>query len=207
MREILGVSPIIPVAVLQPNANEIKIAQTLVLAGIPVIEVTLRTPGAIEKISAITDKVPSIVVGAGTVWSADEAQAAINAGVKFIVSPAYVASVHKVCDKHKTPYLPGVQTVTEAASCVSHGLNELKLFPANIAGGPAVIKAISSVLPETTFCPTGGISLSTAPEYLQLANVPCVGGSWVLNAETIESENWIKLHADIEQSLAHVQSS
>lgn len=201
IRDIMGLSPIIPVAVIPPEVNEIKLAQALVTGGIPVIEVTLRTAGAIEKIGSISKSVETICVGAGTVWNAVDAKAVIDAGAQFIVSPAYVEEVHLVCSERNTPYLPGVQTVTEAARCVEHDLSALKLFPANLAGGPAIIKAMSSVLAETVFCPTGGVNGETAHGYLSLPNVPCVGGSWVLDKKSIGNEDWIKVQSDVESAL------
>ncbi len=204
IRDIMQLSPIIPVAVVDPSVDEIALAQALVAGGIPVIEVTLRTEGAVDKIGSIAKNVASICVGAGTVWNADEAKAVIDNGAKFIVSPAYLDDVHQVCRTQNIPYLPGVQTVTEASRCVATGLSALKLFPANIAGGPGIIKAIGSVIPDVVFCPTGGVNGDTVSDYLALPNIPCVGGSWILDGQTVKSGDWSKIQSDVESALSKI---
>jgi len=202
IRTIMQISPIIPVAVIEQSVDEIKLANALVAGGIPVIEVTLRTTGAVEKIGSIAKNVPGICVGAGTVWSAEEAKDVIDNGAKFIVSPAYVEGVHQVCQARDIPYLPGVQTVSEAARCVAAGLDALKLFPANIAGGPGIVKAIGSVIPDVVFCPTGGVNGDTVADYLKLPNITCVGGSWILNGQAVKNSDWGKIQADVESALS-----
>ncbi len=190
IHNVLSISPVIPVVVLPPEVDAVKLAQALVAGGIGVIEITLRTPNAIDCIASIVEEVSDICVGAGTVWNSDEAEKVVAAGAQFIVSPSFVKSVFEVCEKHGIPYLPGVATVGEAAECKSSGLTAVKVFPANIVGGPSAIKAFASVLPQLTYCPTGGVNLDSAPEYLALDNIVCVGGSWIIEKETILAGDW-----------------
>lgn len=199
--EFMRLSPVIPVAVLPGDSNAVKIAQTLAYGGIPVIEVTLRTSGAVAAIEQIATRAKEVCVGAGTVWSERQAEQAINAGARFVVSPGYSEAVHGVCRKSSIDYLPGVQTLTEAYNCARSGLSSVKLFPAAVCGGVAMVKAIHSVLPMLTICPTGGITADTAADYLAQPNVPCVGGSWLLPSNLVQDEDWIKINALAEQTV------
>lgn len=206
IEEIMAVSPVIPVVAIPDNVDPVKLAQALQHGGINIIEVVLRTASAHQAIEAICSKVSGMCAGAGTVWTAEDANRVIDAGVKFIVSPAYSAPVHDVCKARDISYLPGVQTVTEAARCFEAGISALKFFPANIAGGPGAIKAITSVLPEVTFCPTGGVNQDSAPGYLSLPNVPCVGGSWVLDKEDLVNEDWMAVNAKVLEAFKALKS-
>ena len=196
MKEIIPIlerSPVIPVAVIRAGTPARELAGALLAGGIPIIEVTLRTPEGLAAIAEIKREIGGICTGAGTVWTAQEALKAIEAGADFVVSPGRADEVFKICRMHGVPYLPGVQTVSEAAYWQRQGLAAVKFFPAGVAGGVAALEAFSSVLPELKFCPTGGISAATAPDYLALPAVPCVGGSWLLDQKAIAAGDWSRI--------------
>jgi len=195
IREVLGLSRVIPVAVLPDDADAAAVAQALLRGGVPVIEVTLRTAGALDAIGRIAREVPGVCAGAGTVWNARDAERAIEQGARFIVSPGRTDDVLEVCQSWGVPYLPGVQTVSEAAHWVRQGLRAVKFFPAGVAGGVAALKALGSVLPELLFCPTGGITAASAPDYLALPQVPCIGGSWLVEQEAVARGDWARIEA------------
>ncbi len=190
---ILQRSPVIPVAVVGAGVSACDLARALLAGGISIIEITLRTPQGLAAIGEIKRRVSGICIGAGTVWTAQEALQAMNAGAEFVVSPGRSDEVFKVCRMRGVPYLPGVQTVSEAAHWSQQGLAAVKFFPAGVAGGVAALKAFSSVLPDLKFCPTGGISAATAPDYLALPSVPCVGGSWLLEEQAIAAGDWRRI--------------
>jgi 2-dehydro-3-deoxyphosphogluconate aldolase/(4S)-4-hydroxy-2-oxoglutarate aldolase len=181
------------VASIPNRADSISMARALQAGGIHIIEVMFRTRGALPAIEAIAGEFPRMQVGAGTVWTAEQARDAIAAGAGFIVSPGGMDEVYDVCMEHAVPYLPGVQTVTEAAHWWRRGLRALKFFPAAAAGGPAALKAMGAVLPEVQFVPTGGISLKSAPDYLALPNVPCVCGSWLVPLGALDTQDWARV--------------
>ncbi len=199
--EILSISPIIPVAIIPDGVDAVELARALSSGGINIIEVTLRTPSAIDSIRSISSALKDVCVGAGTVWNADDAEQVIDAGAQFIVSPAFVQTVFEVCTKRSIPYLPGLATVTEAAHCAELGLSAVKVFPANIVGGPAAIKAFASVLPDLKYCPTGGVNLELASDYLALDNVVCVGGSWVIQKDKILAGDWTSVEKTAQDTL------
>lgn len=185
--------PVIPVVVINDSANAIDLARTLVEAGLTKIEITLRTSAALSSIELIANAVPEAIVGAGTVINEKTAQSALNAGAKYLVSPGATTSVLSALDSTKLPYLPGAATVSEALALVEHGVNTAKFFPAVESGGTAWLKAVSSVIPQLFFCPTGGISASNYKDFLSLPNVVCVGGSWVAPSKLIEEKNWTEI--------------
>lgn len=188
--EVFAIAPVIPVVVVPDAEAGVAIARALAAGGIRVIEVTLRTEAGIDAIKAIAGEVDRICVGAGTVWSAAQADAAIDAGAQFLVSPGITDEVMGVARGRDVAYLPGAQTVSEIAHLDRQGATATKLFPASVAGGPAAIKAFSSVFPELVFCPTGGIKEDTVADYLALDAVPCVGGSWLTPADAIAAGDW-----------------
>ena len=187
---ILQRVPVIPVAVIPRDLDPVNMASALLAGGIPVMEVTLRTPEGLPAIRRIHKEMEQMCVGAGTAWTAREAEEAIAAGAEFVVSPGRSDAVHAACLAHGVPYLPGVQTVSEAAYWMGQGLEAVKFFPASVAGGPAALKAFSSVLPGLSFCPTGGVSAANAPEYLALPSVPCVGGGWLFEKDAMAEGHW-----------------
>ncbi|MBX3588368.1 MAG: bifunctional 4-hydroxy-2-oxoglutarate aldolase/2-dehydro-3-deoxy-phosphogluconate aldolase [Ramlibacter sp.] len=191
--QVMQDAPVIPVIVLQDVAHAAPLARALVAGGIRMLEVTLRTPVALACIEAIARDVPEAVVGAGTVRSAADAQAAALAGARFAVSPGYTPAVGRACHDLGLPLLPGVATGSEIMMAQEDGYTELKFFPALQAGGLAMLKAWQGPFGDVRFCPTGGISPANAPDFLALANVACVGGSWLTPADAVARGDWARL--------------
>ncbi|MFL1376393.1 bifunctional 4-hydroxy-2-oxoglutarate aldolase/2-dehydro-3-deoxy-phosphogluconate aldolase [Nocardiopsis protaetiae] len=188
--DILDLAPVMPVVVLHDAGAAVPLARALVAGGLPGIEVTLRTPAALDAIERIAAEVPEAVVGAGTVTTPDQAAAAAKAGARFLVSPGSTAALAAAMTDTGLPFLPGVSTVSEALALLEHGVSELKFFPAEAAGGAAFLKSLSGPLPQVRFCPTGGITPASAPDYLALPNVGCVGGSWLTPADAVAAGDW-----------------
>ena len=191
--EVMRDAPVIPVIVLHDVAHAVPLARALVAGGIRMLEVTLRTPQALQCIEAIAREVPDAVVGAGTIRSAADAQASALAGARFGVSPGYTRSVGKACHDIGLPLLPGVATGSEIMTAQEDGYTQLKFFPAMQAGGLPMLKAWQGPFGDVTFCPTGGISLANAHEFLALANVACVGGSWIVPTDAIANGDWARI--------------
>lgn len=190
---VLKLSPVIPVVTVEDPADAVPLARALLAGGIGVIELTLRTPTALTSMRLIADEVPDIVVGAGTILTPGQADGAVAAGVQFLVSPGATPALLAAMNSLEVPVLPGVATVGEVLMVLDHGLTAMKFFPAGPAGGPAYLAAIGAPIPHVTFCPTGGISLATAPDYLCLANVACVGGSWLTPADAVAAKDWSRV--------------
>ena len=182
-------APVIPVLVIEDLRHARPLARALVAGGLRVLEVTLRTDCAIEAIAEMAT-VPGARVGAGTVVSAHDAARARAAGAEFAVSPGATPGLIAACIAQSLPLLPGAATASEAMVLLEQGYRTMKFFPAGPAGGPALLKALNGPLPQATFCPTGGITLTNAPDYLRLANVACVGGSWVAPIEAMKAGDW-----------------
>lgn len=190
---VLDLAPVMPVVVLE-NANDaVPLARALVAGGLPAIEVTLRTPAALSAIRAIADEVPEAVVGAGTVVTPKNAAEAVAAGARFLVSPGATPALLDAMEASGAPFLPGVSTASEAMALLEREVNEMKFFPAEASGGAAALKALAGPLPQARFCPTGGITLATAATYLALANVGCVGGSWMVPGEALAAGDWQRI--------------
>ena len=185
--------PVIPVIVLQRLDDALPLAEALLAGGVKVLEVTLRTPVGLAAIEAIAKALPEAVVGAGTLRSAADAQAARDAGARFGVSPGYTALLGAACRRIGLPLLPGVATASEVMAAQADGLDFLKFFPAAQAGGRAMLKALAGPFPDVAFCPTGGISAETAPQYLALPNVRVCGGSWLTPADALDSGDWARI--------------
>uniref|UniRef100_UPI000E5B41E6 bifunctional 4-hydroxy-2-oxoglutarate aldolase/2-dehydro-3-deoxy-phosphogluconate aldolase n=1 Tax=Caldimonas tepidiphila TaxID=2315841 RepID=UPI000E5B41E6 len=177
--ELAAHGPVIPVIVLERVEHAVPLAEALVAGGVKVLEVTLRTAAALQCIEAIARAVPQAVVGAGTVRTAADAQAAMDAGSRFAVSPGYTASLGETCRRIGLPLLPGVSTASEVMAANDDGLDFLKLFPATAVGGIPLLKALAGPFPDVRFCPTGGITPENAPQFLALPNVAVCGGSWL----------------------------
>jgi 2-dehydro-3-deoxyphosphogluconate aldolase/(4S)-4-hydroxy-2-oxoglutarate aldolase len=191
--QVMQDAPVIPVIVLNDVAHAVPMARALVEGGIRMLEVTLRTPQALACIEAIAKAVPEAVVGAGTLRSKADAQAAANAGARFAVSPGYTSALGAACRDLGLPLLPGVATGGEIMAAQEDGFSALKFFPALQAGGSAMLKAWSGPFFDVKFCPTGGISLQNAPEFLALPNVLCVGGSWLVPADALAQGDWVRI--------------
>jgi 2-dehydro-3-deoxyphosphogluconate aldolase/(4S)-4-hydroxy-2-oxoglutarate aldolase len=185
--------PVIPVVVVDEVEHAVPVAQALVAGGLPVIELTLRTPVAVDAIRRIATEVPDILVGAGTIVEPQQAKEAAEAGAQFLVSPGSTPSLLAAMSETGLPNLPGVATVSEILALLEHGYREMKFFPAEASGGVPFLKAVSSPLPAARFCPTGGVSPSNAGDYLGLPNVGCVGGSWITPKAALEAGDWAQV--------------
>lgn len=193
--DILGVGPVIAVIAIERLEYAVPLARALVAGGIRVIEVTLRTPVALPALRAIAGEVEGVIVGAGTITRAEDFDACRHAGAAFGVSPGLTSELAAAAKASGLPLLPGVMTPSEVIAARAAGFLQLKLFPALQAGGPAMLKALAGPFPDVTFCPTGGITVATAAEYLALRNVACVGGSWLAPADAIADGNWSRVTA------------
>ena len=185
--------PVIPVIVLQRVEDAVPLAEALLAGGIKVLEVTLRTPVALRCIEAIARALPQALIGAGTLRSAADAQAALDAGSRFAVSPGYTAEIGAACRRIGLPLLPGVATASEVMAASADGLGFLKFFPAVQAGGLAMLKALGGPFPDILFCPTGGITVESAPQFLALPNVKVCGGSWLTPADAVATGDWARI--------------
>lgn len=189
-----GLAPVIPVLVIEDAGKARPLAEALVAGGLPVLEVTLRTPAALEAIRAMAE-VPGGHVGAGTLISGDDVRAAKAAGATFGVSPGATDALLQACEDEGLPLLAGAATASEAMRLLARGYDMLKFFPAEASGGAAALKALGGPLPQISFCPTGGVSPANAGDYLKLGTVPCVGGSWIAPAGLVASGDWGAIEA------------
>ncbi|MEY2689662.1 MAG: hypothetical protein RL375_3861 [Pseudomonadota bacterium] len=185
--------PVIPVIVLDRLDDAVPLARALVAGGVRVLEVTLRTPVAMDAMRAIMAQVPEAIVGAGTVRTVDDARAVHAIGCRFAVSPGYTPDIGRVCREIGLPLLPGVSTASEVMMANADGYRFLKLFPASAVGGANLLKAFASPFHDVAFCPTGGISYETAPQYLSLPNVKVCGGSWLTPADALQAGDWARI--------------
>ncbi|MGC5342727.1 bifunctional 4-hydroxy-2-oxoglutarate aldolase/2-dehydro-3-deoxy-phosphogluconate aldolase [Streptomyces sp. DT24] len=190
---VLDLAPVVPVVVLDDAADAVPLARALVAGGLPAIEVTLRTAAALDAIRAVSAEVPDAVVGAGTVISVRNVSDTVTAGARFLVSPGWTDALLDAMKASGLPFLPGVSTTSEVVALLERGVSEMKFFPAEAAGGTAYLKALSAPLPQARFCPTGGITLTSAPAYLALPNVGCVGGSWMVPADAVAAGDWARV--------------
>ena len=188
-REICGLAPVIPVLVVRDLAHAVPLAEALVAGGLPVLEVTLRTPAALEVIRAMSG-VPGGVVGAGTLLTPEDVRNAKAAGALFGVSPGITDRLVAACEDEELPLLGGTATVSEAMRMLERGYEVCKFFPAEANGGAPSLKAFHGPLPQVSFCPTGGVTTKKAGDYLALPNVLCVGGSWVAEASLLKDGRW-----------------
>jgi 2-dehydro-3-deoxyphosphogluconate aldolase/(4S)-4-hydroxy-2-oxoglutarate aldolase len=183
------------VVIIDKLSDAVPLARALVAGGLPVIEITLRTAVGLDAIRAISEQVPDAIVGAGTVLEPAQLNAAAAAGARFAVSPGATPKMLDAATTENILLLPGIATASEAMVLIERGCRFAKFFPAEPAGGAAYLAAIASPLPQLTFCPTGGITLESAPRYLKLPNVVCVGGSWMVNRDTIAAGDWSAITA------------
>lgn len=191
--DIAAMAPVIPVLTIERVHDAVPLARALVKGGLPVLEVTLRTDAALAAIKAIAEDVPGAVVGAGTVLDGDQLDRAREAGASFVVSPGCTPALAGATAAAGVPFLPGVQTVSEAMALADQDFRLLKFFPADSSGGIGWLRAVAAPLAGCRFCPTGGVSAESAPAYLALANVACVGGSWVVPRDAVASKDWSRI--------------
>lgn len=200
--ELASHGPVIPVIVVDRLEDAVPMAKALVAGGVRVLEVTLRTAAGLPAIQAIARDVPEAVVGAGTVRNGEDVHAARAAGAKFIVSPGYTKEVGDACKSLGVALLPGVSTGSEIMMAADDGFTFLKLFPATAVGGIPLLKAFSGPFADIAFCPTGGVTVETAPQFLALPNVKVVGGSWLTPADAMKSGDWARITELAKQAAA-----
>ncbi|MDL4816166.1 bifunctional 4-hydroxy-2-oxoglutarate aldolase/2-dehydro-3-deoxy-phosphogluconate aldolase [Actinomadura opuntiae] len=188
--DLFGLAPVVPVVVLHDADHAVPLARALVEGGLPAIEVTLRTPAAVESIERIAAEVPDAVVGAGTVVTAEDAERSRKAGARFLVSPGCTPRLRAAMAETGLPFLPGVSSASEAMALLEEGITAMKFFPAEPAGGVPYLKALGGPLPQIRFCPTGGIRPGNAADYLALPNVGCVGGTWLTPSDALGAGDW-----------------
>jgi 2-dehydro-3-deoxyphosphogluconate aldolase/(4S)-4-hydroxy-2-oxoglutarate aldolase len=199
LETMLRLAPVVPVLVIDRLEDAVPLARALVAGGLPLLEITLRTPVALEAIRLIADAVDGAVVGAGTVLTPVQARDCAAAGARFAVSPGFSELLSR---ETPIPLLPGVSTATEAMAAIAAGHRFAKLFPAEAVGGKALLKALAGPLPQLTFCPTGGVTLENAPGYLALDNVVCVGGSWIAPKALVQAGDWPAIEGLARQAAA-----
>jgi 2-dehydro-3-deoxyphosphogluconate aldolase/(4S)-4-hydroxy-2-oxoglutarate aldolase len=192
IEDIVALAPVIPVLVIDDIAHAVPLGRALVAGGLPVLEITLRTPVAIQCLERMVGEIEGAVVGAGTVLSASQRQAVADVGAQFAVSPGLIEGETA---EGPVPLLPGIATATELIAGLAAGFTHFKLFPANIVGGIDALKAFASPFSQARFCPTGGVNAQNAADYLALSNVVCVGGSWVAPADAVKSGDWARIEA------------
>lgn len=192
--EICSLAPIVPVLVIEDAQSARPLAESLVAGGLPALEVTLRTPAALDAIKAMAE-VPGGHVGAGTLITPEDVRAAKEAGATFGVSPGATDELLAACEAEDLPLLPGAATASEAMRLLARGYDMLKFFPAEASGGAPALKAIGAPLPQISFCPTGGVSPANAETYLSLSNVVCAGGSWVAPKDMVANGQWDEIEA------------
>lgn len=194
-QDIMSQGPVVPVMVIKKLAQAVPLAQALVAGGIRVLEITLRTPVALDAIRAIRREVPGAIVGAGTVTRDDDLKAVAAAGGVFAISPGLTVELLDAANHGPIPLIPGISTISELMTGMARGYTHFKFFPAEAAGGVKMLQAIAGPFPQITFCPTGGISPANYREYLALNNVACIGGSWVAPQEAMDQGDWPRITA------------
>ncbi|BAJ02285.1 bifunctional 4-hydroxy-2-oxoglutarate aldolase/2-dehydro-3-deoxy-phosphogluconate aldolase [Shewanella violacea] len=192
-QDIFKRSPIVPVMVINKIEDAVPLARALVAGGISVLEVTLRTPCALEAITKIAKEVPDALVGAGTVLNEEQLQQAVDAGAQFIITPGATPSLLEAAMAGNIPLIPGVASISEVMVGMSLGYTNFKFFPAEASGGVNALKAFSGPLADIRFCPTGGITPSSYRDYLALKNVDCIGGSWIAPTDAMEQGDWSRI--------------
>ncbi len=200
--DVLNAGPVVPVIVIKKIEHAVPLAKALLKGGVKVLEVTLRSEVAIEAIRRISREVPEAIVGAGTVASPEDLQAVAEAGAVFAISPGLTPTLLTAANQGSIALIPGISTASELMFGMEMGYTEFKFFPAEAAGGVQMLKSIGGPFPRITFCPTGGISLKNFKDYLALANVACVGGSWIVPSQSIENEDWDAIAELTEQAVA-----
>ncbi|MFV0408490.1 MAG: bifunctional 4-hydroxy-2-oxoglutarate aldolase/2-dehydro-3-deoxy-phosphogluconate aldolase [Paracoccus sp. (in: a-proteobacteria)] len=193
-RALCQLAPVIPVLVIEDAGKAARLGEALVVGGLPVLEVTLRTEGALDAIKAMA-AIPGGHVGAGTVLTRDQVYRAKDAGASFAVAPGATETLIRACEDASLPLLPGAVTASEVMQAMEYGYDMLKFFPAETSGGAPALKALSAPLPQVSFCPTGGVTPENAGSYLSLPNVVCVGSSWIASAKSVADADWDGIEA------------
>lgn len=203
-KDLFAMGPIVPVLVINRVEEALPIAEALLAADIKVLEVTLRTPAALDVISTIAKELPEAVIGSGTVTNRQQLQQSYDAGAKFAISPGLTKDLLQAGNEGNIALIPGISSISELMDGADYGYDHLKFFPAEASGGVKAIKSIGGPFPDIRFCPTGGINLANVKDYLALPNVMCCGGSWLVSNEIVENKNWQEITKLANQALAHV---
>jgi len=199
---VLKTGPVVPVIVVNDLKHAVPMAKALVAGGVRVLEVTLRTPVAMEALRAIIKEVPEAIVGAGTVLNTQQLHEVTEAGAQFVISPGITESLLKAATDGPIPLIPGISTVSELMTGMDYGLREFKFFPAEANGGVKALQAIAGPFPQVRFCPTGGITPANYRDYLALKSVLCIGGSWLVPADALEQGDWNRITELARQAVA-----
>lgn len=204
-KELFAMGPIVPVLVINKVEDALPIAEALLAANIKVLEVTLRTPAALDVISVIAKELPEAIVGSGTVTNRLQYQQSIDAGAKFAISPGLTTDLLQAGNEGEIALIPGISSISDLMGASDLGYDHLKFFPAEASGGVNAIKSIGGPFPDITFCPTGGINLKNVRDYLALANVACCGGSWLVPNDVVENKHWSEITKLSNEALAFVK--
>ncbi len=203
-KDIFETGPIVPVLVINKVEEALPIAEALLAANIKVLEVTLRTPAALDVISAIAKELPEAIIGSGTVTNRQQLQQSYDAGAKFAISPGLTKDLLQAGNEGNIALIPGISSISELMDGADFGYDHLKFFPAEASGGVKAIKSIGGPFPDIRFCPTGGINLNNVRDYLALPNVVCCGGSWLVSSDIVDNKNWAEITRLANQALTHV---
>ncbi len=204
-KDLFAIGPIIPVLVINKVEQALPIAEALLAAHIKVLEVTLRTPAALDAISVIAKELPEAIIGSGTVTNRQQLQQSYDAGAKFAISPGLTKDLLQAGNAGNIPLIPGISSISELMEGADYGYDHFKFFPAEASGGIQAIKSISGPFPDSRFCPTGGINLNNVRDYLALPNVTCCGGSWLASSEIVENKNWSEITKLANKALANIK--
>ena len=204
-KELFSMGPIVPVLVIKKVEDALPIAEALLAADVKVLEVTLRTPAALEVISTIAKELPEAIIGAGTVTNREQLQRSYDAGAKFAISPGLTKDLLQAGNEGNIALIPGISSISELMDGADYGYDHLKFFPAEASGGVKAIQSIGGPFPDIRFCPTGGININNVRDYLALSNVACCGGSWLVNDKIIEAKDWSAITQLANQALEHVK--
>lgn len=204
-KDLFAMGPVVPVLVIKKVEDALPIAEALLEGGIKVLEVTLRTPAALDVINEIATKLPEAVVGSGTVTNRELLQRSIDAGSKFAISPGLTKDLLQAGNEGNTALIPGISSISELMDAIDYGYDHVKFFPAEASGGAKAIQSIGGPFPDIKFCPTGGINLNNIKNYLALPNVACCGGSWLVSDAIVEQKDWSSITRLAKEALAHVK--
>jgi len=206
-KDVLNTSPVMPVMVIQNLDDAVPLAKALVAGGVRVLEITLRTPVALEAIRLISQEVKDAVVGVGTITTPEQLKAAEEAGAVFAISPGLTPTLLAAAKQSSIALIPGIASISELMLGMEYGLDHFKFFPAEAAGGIPMLKAIAGPIPQVTFCPTGGISPENYQAYLSLSNIACVGGSWLAPADVVKAKDWAKVTELAKHAVANARKA
>ena len=204
-KDVFEMGPIVPVLVINKVEEALPIAEALLAADVKVLEVTLRTPAALDVISTIAKELPEAIIGSGTVTNRQQLQQSYDAGAKFAISPGLTKDLLQAGNEGNIALIPGISSISELMDGADYGYDHLKFFPAEASGGVKAIKSIGGPFPDIRFCPTGGINLNNVSDYLALPNVVCCGGSWLVSSDIVNNKNWSEITKLANQALAHVR--